>query len=124
MQARHEPPRFPFWILFGVIVGVLTVICLGLGAARLWTRPTTQQPPRETWIQLTVHRYLTRERQPRESLHIPIQTPPPPTPPQSPTPVHAHDISQQSFNTFSDTMPFSTGSTLWQNWMASQQGGG
>jgi hypothetical protein len=106
--SQNTPSSPRSLIITAVVVATLVVLIAALATGLVlavrhvayWSRV------RDWWGRLRISHQAVQRDRPRESLHLPIQTPPPPpTPPStphptSPIPIPPSSISRTSFDTF------------------------
>jgi hypothetical protein len=98
-------PKFSQPLVFWGIIGTLVAIIIGLALAVIRLHPRSWSWVTEVRTRWTIYRQDLHEDDPRQSLHIPIQSPPSPTPPSAPIPIPTRNPSLQSFDTFGERLP-------------------
>ena len=93
-------------LVFWGVIGTLIALSLGLTLALISIRPRGQGRIREIWTRWTTMAQELHEDNPRQSLNLPIQAPPPLPPPQPspPIPIPTHNPSLRSFDTFDEAL--------------------
>jgi hypothetical protein len=105
MSTNHinSSPSFTRSVVFWVIICAFIALSLGSMVALIRARPTAWNRVIDLGNRLRMAQQPLREDEPRQSFHLPIQTPPPsPLPPLPPIPIPTRKPSQRSFDTFED----------------------
>jgi hypothetical protein len=99
-------PKFSQPLVFWGVIGTLVAIIIGLALAVIRLHPRSW-----SWVLEVRTRWITyqqdlHEDDPRQSLHLPVQSPPSPPPqPSVPIPIPTQNSSLQSFDTFGERLP-------------------